>query len=651
MEEEIIFRIEVPGGSIAVKTLEDIANANKVLREERKKLNLATEEGVKRANEINAAIDRNDKKFKEHASSLEKQRLNIGNYASAIDKLIPGFDGLSQAVSGSKTFIDGAGKSISGMGMVMKIALGPIGLLVAALGVMIASLSQSEEGQDRLAKITTVLGVVFNKFFSVVESVGEVLFDAVSGVSSMTDKLGIFGVAIDIALTPLKLLFAGLQKIAEFTGFDKVIEDTIKTGEAIANLNDEIEARENELIVRRAETNAKVQALREQAITQEGALKRKTIAEAIQLEKDLAKAEKEQIDAKLKAFDLEAKSSGALTEEQKKQRAELLAAQIDADAQGAQSTIKFQKELEALNDKQNALLQSRLDKEKELNEIALEQQLERIEKEKELYDIQIEDFREFLEGKKAVEDEIVKIEEDEEFDREDKAAQQDNIRVANEIKRDKLAGEQRLKTSQILFGGLEQSLRAFGLKSKVISSGLALANTFLGVTEILKAPTSPFIEPFASIVRGVQIATTIATGLGAIKQINSAQFARGGLLANFTKIFHDGGLLSGPSHAQGGIPFSVGGRLGFEAEGGEAIINRRSTAMYKQQLSAINVAGGGVPFAVGGITNEVARSSESATSQREIFNAIAQIKPVVTVEDINIGQNRVEVIEQRAQVI
>ena len=52
-----------------------------------------------------------------------------------------------------------------------------------------------------------------------------------------------------------------------------------------------------------------------------------------------------------------------------------------------------------------------------------------------------------------------------------------------------------------------------------------------------------------------------------------------------------GGLLQGPSHADGGIQTRFG-----ELEGGEAVINKRSTAMFTGLLSKINQAGGGVPI-------------------------------------------------------
>lgn len=102
--------------------------------------------------------------------------------------------------------------------------------------------------------------------------------------------------------------------------------------------------------------------------------------------------------------------------------------------------------------------------------------------------------------------------------------------------------------------------------------------------------------------------------------------------------FAEGGLLQGRSHAEGGIPLTVGGQGGFEAEGGEAIINKKSTSMFKPLLSAINEAGGGVAFdkpfglkkfAVGGITPNVGNNSDSLVKFANAMNArIDRIKVV-----------------------
>ena len=60
----------------------------------------------------------------------------------------------------------------------------------------------------------------------------------------------------------------------------------------------------------------------------------------------------------------------------------------------------------------------------------------------------------------------------------------------------------------------------------------------------------------------------------------------GGFISSLFSLFaEDGGLLHGPSHSGGGIP--------VEAEGGEYIINKRSTSRYLPLLHMINEEGRG----------------------------------------------------------
>ena len=54
------------------------------------------------------------------------------------------------------------------------------------------------------------------------------------------------------------------------------------------------------------------------------------------------------------------------------------------------------------------------------------------------------------------------------------------------------------------------------------------------------------------------------------------------------KNYKEGGLAVGPSHAEGGIPFTVKGKEGFEMEGGEFIVNKRATAVHRELLERIN---------------------------------------------------------------
>ena len=124
------------------------------------------------------------------------------------------------------------------------------------------------------------------------------------------------------------------------------------------------------------------------------------------------------------------------------------------------------------------------------------------------------------------------------------------------------------------------------------------------------------------------------------------RFEKGGVV----EAYANGGMVQGKSHAQGGEKFSVGGRV-VELEGGEAVINKRSTSMFKGQLSAMNAAGGGVKFADGGLMNmpSFASSQFNATSQQNMMGAMNQSSRVVVVEaDITNSQNTVGLIEAEA---
>jgi hypothetical protein len=95
--------------------------------------------------------------------------------------------------------------------------------------------------------------------------------------------------------------------------------------------------------------------------------------------------------------------------------------------------------------------------------------------------------------------------------------------------------------------------KKFARAQAVISLGQA-------VMTILQSPAAPFVEPAASIVRGLEIAAATATAYAQFRAIDSAKFAQGG-------------IAYGPSHAQGGIQLTKGGRsVGIEIEGGELVL-------------------------------------------------------------------------------
>ncbi len=156
----------------------------------------------------------------------------------------------------------------------------------------------------------------------------------------------------------------------------------------------------------------------------------------------------------------------------------------------------------------------------------------------------------------------------------------------------------------------------------------------------------------ASIFKNVPFPLNLVLAAGASAAVGKLidnqlnRFEKGGVV----EAYANGGMVNGKSHAQGGEKFAVGGRV-VELEGGEAVINKRSTSMFKGQLSAMNAAGGGVKFADGGLMNmpSFASSQFNATNQQNMMGAMNQSSRVVVVEaDITNSQNTVGLIEAEA---
>ena len=114
------------------------------------------------------------------------------------------------------------------------------------------------------------------------------------------------------------------------------------------------------------------------------------------------------------------------------------------------------------------------------------------------------------------------------------------------------------------------------------------ANTVAaGLEAIARATILAFStkDPFVS----GPVQASIASGV--IAATTGAKLAAIGTRKFYPKKFEDGGIVNGPSHAEGGVPFKVQGRGGYEMEGGEFIVNKRSASMHKDLLDKINSSG------------------------------------------------------------
>ena len=190
--------------------------------------------------------------------------------------------------------------------------------------------------------------------------------------------------------------------------------------------------------------------------------------------------------------------------------------------------------------------------------------------------------------------------------------------------------------------GVEKVQRAAFEKKKKIALLEVIIDTAAAVMKI-KAEA-------AVLLAGIFTAPMAAVALAQIPFVLASGAIQAGVIAS--QKFANGGLVHGKSHAQGGEKFAVGGRV-VELEGGEAVINKRSTAMFSSQLSAMNAAGGGVKFADGGLLNQPSFSQQqfNAIGQNQMMGAMGGSSKVVVVEaDITDSQNSVSVIQSEATI-
>ena len=203
---------------------------------------------------------------------------------------------------------------------------------------------------------------------------------------------------------------------------------------------------------------------------------------------------------------------------------------------------------------------------------------------------------------------------------------------------EKNAADRRFETErELLKARLEQGLISQETFEKQMTKLDRLAfrrdkNAALG-----KAAMETALNIIKAFGEPVQMALAALTGSTQMAVIQAQQFAHGG-------------LVHGKSHANGGEKFAVGGRV-VELEGGEAVINKRSTSMFRSQLSAINQAGGGVKFADGGLLNmpSFATNQFNAVGMNGLAGAMSQGGRVYVLEsDITNTQNNVSLIQSQA---
>lgn len=356
------------------KSITALSNENKELVKQRNSISTATEEGRNKIRELNRQIDLNNIAIKENVSGLEKQRLNIGNYASALQGIggslkgiVPGLGGMSNGImgitAGAKAF------TATPFGATLQVIAG-------LLSVLIESFKGSEEGQTKLNRVTQVTSALFGKLGDIVRDLGEFLIAAFENPKqtmmdlvdflrdNLVNRFKAFGVIIEgiknldfkqVTNGALQLgsgiedVIGKVQKVGQ--GVRDIANQALEQGNKLVNLQKEIKDFEDEANIRRAKNDLEVSRLRERALKEEGDVKRKTIEQAIALEKQSAEDSVRLAEKKLELAQLEA----SISDNTEEVNGRLVQAQIDlinAQKQRYDATLNFSKQVEAINEEE-----------------------------------------------------------------------------------------------------------------------------------------------------------------------------------------------------------------------------------------------------------------------------------------------------------
>lgn len=540
-KEEIIFEFQIDAGD-ALSELDKTKKAIIQLKEEQQALTKAYKEGnitVEEYAQESVRVEQNLKKQTSTYSDLTKQ---VQGTKSKTDELIKSNQALTSALDKVAPGLSG---TITGLQGMAKAALAfiatPIGIVVTALGAAIGALTAyfkgSEEGQNRLNKIVQIGSTIFEKFMNVVEFLGEKVFDGL--VASINAAGTAFKAVTD---------FLGINTDA-VVGFFTEID---KEAQKFADTQARIDEAERDLILKRAETNLEVAKLREQAIRLEGDAKKAVIQEAIDLERGLV--DQEVALAQLRADQAKAElERNGDDKEAKLAVAEATAAVTDAEAQRYEATLRFQKELEKIDEDSRKRVEEALELERELQEGLQEIKQEEIDQNEENLEIFREQMLADLEEKNNIEQSFRDIEaeqlEEEAQHKNDlddlvsRKEQANLLRTAElkdklikqgmsaeqaELAIHKMVENQKLAATSETLGNISSLLKKNTVAYKVTGTAEALINTYSSAVSAYKGMVDTLPGPFGIAAGVVAAGASIALGLKNVAEINGVALAGGG---------------------------------------------------------------------------------------------------------------------------
>lgn len=589
---------------------------NNLLRSTLKKTKGAFGDNSKEVDKLKSALESNNKTLIDFDKSVNSGSRNVGRYKEDIGELINGFGGLPRPVQQGITLLKAFRISLAATG---------IGLIVVALGSLVAAFVSTQRGTDAVNKVLRPLGAIMDRVVGLVQDLSFLLVDKLKAAfndpkqaiidlgnllkENIINRFTSFGVIVNAFVKgDLQGIVDGFvqlgtgvtnasEKISGATReVSKSIAEAKKIGEEIDAITKSIELQEIEL----AKRSEKLKLISKQ---------QNDIAE------DTSKSGREQAEAAQRAIDaqreLEALEIGLLNDRVKLvtlenrlndtgNKAKLEQAELEAEIFTRQTSI--QEAVTTLRNKRNIALARAAKEEVNIERGLLEEiksiNADKIEFEKTAIDT-IALAKESARRTEAEADILAKEEElarELEFQERNQAIQQEfaasaidnglnfiqnffsgksqarvkdleeeKAKLEADVQNNRLAGDQLINVQNKILG-IENEISEERNKNRKEFLKNFLKDTIKAVesfliTQIVKSTAG-------SLAQADSIATFGATGLARASILVTAIKAAGAGLNGLVDKFEDGGIFNGnKSFTVGGKPHSQGGTLFSGSDG------------------------------------------------------------------------------------
>lgn len=615
-----------------------------------------------------------EKQQEKTADATDELTTSTEDYNGALDSLLGSMGILPASMQKGLKGATSLTKGFKGLRAAI-IATG-IGALIVALGALFTWFNRTEEGANKLSVIMAYIGQIVDVLLDSFANLGEGIFKAfedpkaaiaglweaiktnlVNRVKGIIDLFGGLGRAIQAALsfdwdtmkeelkdvgTALIQINTGLDAEQQAAAIDKL---TGKWKEMSASIREagELQIRANDLereqiknITEEAELRVKISENRlkanqaELGITEQLKASNAALADTEKLFDKRIELQEEEV-----AILKERQALGHNTIQDNREMAQAEAALIELAKQRDD-------QLRSITTK-NATLRNAVQKEHEEEAERIVQEWEAIEERHERSLEQIEELKLAERERLASETEDFRTKEQLliEIENERLAKQLENrellsseveaLEIAHDNKlnkiRDDSAKSQIKLDNDVAANKVAQEQQAVVLITQMIGQ-MNAENKAAAVTNVLISTAVALIAAWRQGSMAIALLSTAAIGITSISSLNEISKAS------------RGAMIGGKSHAFGGTL--------IEGERGEAIVNKTtmSDPYLASLVSAANVAGGGIPLAQDGmLIGQAQNASAITTMSRDIQRALAQMPPVMILEDFHAINNRVAIRE------